>query len=478
VIPFPKSRSYLALIRVEYREGDPEFYTLPVSVATDEVDQPDFVLARLQGPDGKTGQLYSALRNREFCDELLVAILRRRTFTGESGTLTASHTRQFRQLWGADRPALEPVPSRADQDNTTLFYVDRFALKFLRKVEEGPHPEHEISAMLTRTGAGWVPPLAGSLEYRNPEGEPAVVAVLDGFVRGATEGWDYTQHHLGLFFEAALAKNPSGPPPDVSLEEVAGDLVAPYLEWVRQLGRRTGEMHAALAALKQDPVFAPEAFSDFYRHGLYHGMVGRVGRTVDQMRLRIDRLPGSVQGDARCVLDRQQAIRERYRLLRDQRISAWRIRVHGDFHLGQILYTGRDFLVIDFEGDPARPLSERRLKRSPLEDVAGMIDSFYHASHGVLFGEAPGVILKPESLPALETWGRLWARTVSLAYLDSYLATPGVAELLPRNQEQVRMLIRLFLMDLALRKLGFELAHESERIRVPCRLIIDLLEAA
>ena len=106
-----------------------------------------------------------------------------------------------------------------------------------------------------------------------------------------------------------------------------------------------------------------------------------------------------------------------------------------------------------------------------------MIDSFYHASHGVLFGEAPGVIPKPESLNALEAWARLWARSVSLAYLDSYLATPGVAELLPADPQQVRLLIRLYLIDLALRKLSFELSHQAERIRVPCHLIVDLLEA-
>jgi maltose alpha-D-glucosyltransferase / alpha-amylase len=205
-------------------------------------------------------------------------------------------------------------------------------------------------------------------------------------------------------------------------------------------------------------------------------MVGRLGRTVDQLRVRLDRLPETVRRDAQAVVDRQQAIRDQFRNLRDQRVVASRIRIHGDFHLGQVLYTGKDFAVIDFEGDPARPLSERRLKRSPLQDVAGMIDSFYHASRGVMYGEAQGVIPKPESLDALEAWARLWARTVALAYLDAYLATPGVTELLPRNQEQVRMLIRLFLLDLALRKLSFELAHEAGRVRVPCHLIVDLLE--
>jgi maltose alpha-D-glucosyltransferase/alpha-amylase len=155
-----------------------------------------------------------------------------------------------------------------------------------------------------------------------------------------------------------------------------------------------------------------------------------------------------------------------------------RIRIHGDFHLGQVLYTGKDFVVIDFEGDPARPLSERRIKRSPLDDVAGMLDSFYHASHGVLFGEAPGVIPKPESLNALEAWAKFWFHWVSRAYLNEYLQTAGVAALLPPRREDIHALLRLFLLDLALRKLSFELTHAPERIRVPSHAIVELVEAA
>ncbi len=472
VLRFPASNSFLVLIRVDFTDGDPDFYTLALTASRGEVEYPEFILARLQGPDG-SGLLYSALRHREFCDELLVAILRRKRFTGEQGELLAAHTRAFRAIWGADRPSLEPSVSRADQDNTTLFYGDRFALKLLRKVEEGPHPEQEIGALLTKVGFPNSAPLAGTIEYRNPEGEPVVVALLHEYRRDAIEAWQYTQDHLGMFYESALARGPAGPE-----ENLGRELVSSYLEFVRLLGRRTGEMHTALASQPDDPVFAPEPFTDFYRHGLYHGMLARLGRTVDQLRARVDRLPEAARGEAQAVLDRDEELRARFRFFRDQRLDAMRIRIHGDYHLGQALYTGKDFTIIDFEGDPARPLSERRIKRSPLQDVAGMIDSFYHASHGVLYGEAPGVIPKPETLGALEQWSRFWARAVSLAFLDSYLGTPGVAPLLPSNPEHVRIMIRLYLADLALRKLAFQLAHSPERIRVPARLIVDLVEAA
>jgi maltose alpha-D-glucosyltransferase/alpha-amylase len=478
IVPFPKSNSYLLFVRVEYTEGDPEIYTLPLSIAREDTFDAQFVFARLQAPDGSSGVLYSSLRNRDFCDEILAAVLRRRKFEGQDGELIAAHTSAFRSVWGADRPSLEPSVSRADQDNTTVFYGDRFAFKFLRKVEAGPNPELEIGSMLTRAGFPNVPQLAGSLEYRTPDDQPMVVAVLHGFVRQGTEGWQYTLDHLGLFYETALARGPSGPPEGSNETDLARELVGSYLEFVRLLGTRTGELHATLAGAVDDPAFAPEPYTDFYRHGLYHGLLARLGRTMEQLRGRLSSLPDTVRADADAALARHSLVRDRYRFLRDQRITAARIRIHGDYHLGQVLYTGKDFAILDFEGDPSRPLSERRIKRSPLQDVAGILDSFYHASHGVLFGEAPGVIPRPESMDALELWAKFWSRSVSAEFLAAYLATPGVAALLPPNPEETQALIRIFLLDLALRKLSYELTHDPQRVRIPAHAITELLENA
>jgi maltose alpha-D-glucosyltransferase/alpha-amylase len=319
------------------------------------------------------------------------------------------------------------------------------------------------------------------VEYRTADGEPVTVALLHGFVKHGTETWKYTLDHLGLFYEHALTREqpatPSAEAPEVHQPEkdLAQELIGSYLEIVRLLARRTGELHAALAARPEDPVFAPEPFTDFYRQGLYHGMLVRVGRTGDLLRSSFERLPETVRADAQAVLERQPAIRDQLRFLRDQRINAVRIRIHGDYHLAQALYTGKDFVIIDFEGDLGRPQSERRIKRSPLEDVAGMLDSFYHASHGVLFGETPGVIPKPESLNALEAWAKFWYRSVRAEFLEAYLATPGVSTLLPQNSEQLRTLLDIFLLDFAVRKLAYALTHAPDRIRVPSHAILELL---
>jgi maltose alpha-D-glucosyltransferase / alpha-amylase len=474
VIEFPKSHSYLVLVRVEYGDGDPELYTLPLSLELGESTGNDPVLARLRNRDGAAGRLQSALRNREFHDELLVAILRRRRFSGEKGDLVASHTRHFRALWGEDRPMLEPVVSKADQDNTTVFYKDRFALKFLRRIEAGPHPERELGTLLTEEKFAGAAPLAGALEYRTGDGETMTVGVVHAYVRQATDAWQYTLHHLGLFYQVALARVPESGGPG---QEPAFELIGTsYLDLVRQLAVRVAEMHRTLASRVADPAFAPEPFTDFYRLSLYHGILARVGRTMETLRRRQDSVGDAERPFCKSILEKDTIVREKLRYLRDNRIHALRIRVHGHLHLGEALYTGKDFVIVDFEGDPARPLSERRIKRSPLQDVAGMLDSFYHAAHAVLFGEAPGVIPQPETLGALERWAEEWYRAVSAEFLAAYTATPGVAALLPRKPEQVRALLSIFLLDRALHKLGYALAHTPQRIRVPCHAILKLVD--
>jgi maltose alpha-D-glucosyltransferase / alpha-amylase len=476
-ISFPRSKSHLLLIRIEYAYGDPEMYSLPVSLVAGEAADPRFALVRLQAPDGSTALLYSGFQSREFDQEVLSAILRRRRVGGASGELVASHTRVLRRLLeGDERPALEPVVSKAEQENTTVFYGDRLALKFLRKVESGPNPELEIGTLLTQGGFPHAPRLAGWLEYRPANSDPITLGLLHEFVRDATEEWQDTLNHLGLFFERALARG-SSPPEEAAADATAQELIGSYLETIRLMGTRTGELHLALAS-SEDPAFAPERFTDFYRQGLYHGILGHVNRKLEQLRASFPHLEEGVRPHAQAVLDRQNAIRVRLQFLRDQRFDAMRIRIHGDYHLGQVLFTGKDFMMIDFEGDPARPMSERRIKRCPLEDIAGMVDSFYHASHAVLFGEAPGIVPEPEKLNALEDWAKFWFRSVSRAFVRAYRGTEGVDKLLPSNTEHLRGLLIVFLLDRAFRKLGFELDNAPERIRNPAHAIVELVEQA
>ncbi len=491
IIPFPRTASYILFVRVDYTDAEPETYLMTLSLARDEQAEqvlreiPTYVLARLEGPGGSHGVLYSAVRNREFCRQLLQAISRRRRFKSQHGELAAFHTRAFRRIWGADRPELEPVVSRAAQNNTTIHYGDRFVFKLIRRIEPGIHPEREIGQHLTeRVRSRHTAPLAGALEYRSGD-QTASIAVLYGHVQHEVDAWQYTLDSLGLYFEQALAAGLPAPEPNrqhtllLAAERpptVALQLIGSYLETARLLGRRTAEIHVALASRTDDPAFEPEPYTDFYRHGLYHGLLAHFTRNLELLRRNLDKAPSDARPECERLLEREPELRQLLMQLRDHRIAAVRTRVHGDYNLEQVLFTGKDFVLIDFEGDPSRPLSERRIKRSPLRDVAAMILSFHYASHAVLFGKVSGVVGRLEDTAKLESWADYWTEWTTASFLAGYLAVPGTSALLPSSRPELRLLLDIFLVEKGLRELRYEFDHRREWLRIPVHGILELLE--
>jgi maltose alpha-D-glucosyltransferase/alpha-amylase len=248
-----------------------------------------------------------------------------------------------------------------------------------------------------------------------------------------------------------------------------------YLTLVGLLGRRTGELHLALAAEVDDPAFAPEAFTPFYRRSLYQSMRNLAAGSLQLLRKRLKPLPEPLQARAREVLERQSEIMKRFRAIHETPITAQRIRVHGDFHLGQVLYTGNDFVIIDFEGEPARPLSERRLKRTPLRDVAGMLRSFDYAAHTALFGSAERGAIREKDVPFLLPWARSLSQWSGSAFLRAYLPPVQTAGLVPPERDQLALLLRVLLLDKATYELGYELNNRPGWSTIPIRGILDLL---
>jgi maltose alpha-D-glucosyltransferase/alpha-amylase len=315
------------------------------------------------------------------------------------------------------------------------------------------------------------------------------VAVLHGYERNETHGWQYTLDNLGLFFAqaqavatapdaAVLAPKPLIEIAGAQAPELARQLTGSYLEMIRLLGQRTAEIHAALASEPENPAFAPEPYTDFYRHSLYHGMIGHAGRVLAQLRRSLNHLPAEAEAHSRRLIDNENSLREKLKQLRDRRIQAVRIRNHGDFHLGQVLYTGRDWIVIDFEGDPERPLSERRIKRSPLTDAAGMLRSLHYASQAVLYGQVPGVVPVREAAPSLSVWANFWYRWSSAAFLGGYLDVPAAATLLPSSRDDLRLLLECFLIDKAIREVEYELNHRPDWVLIPVLGLLELVETA
>jgi maltose alpha-D-glucosyltransferase/alpha-amylase len=491
-IALPEADSYIIVVRVGYADGDPEDYVLPVSYARAEGSEriegqhADTVIAKLRGPGDTYGVLYGALWNPAFSENLLGAIARRRRIRGRSGEITSTHTREFRRIWGGKHVNLEPTVSRAEQSNSSIIYGDRFILKLFRRVEPGPNPDVEISGFLTDRGFAHTPPLAGSIEYRPTRGEPLTMAILQAFVPHEGDAWKYTLDELSRYFEHVLASgNPervrssAGQHPLALLEESlpshVGEYIGTYLESARLLGARTAQMHGTLTDATAGPDFAPEPYSDHYRQGLYHGMLGQVTRSFQLLRQRLPHHNETAAADAKQVLELEPSVRKRFGQLKTHRINTLRIRHHGDFHLGQVLYTGRDFVIIDFEGEPARPLSERRLKRSPLRDVAGMIRSFQYAAYAALYGQISGISPRPEDMPLLESWAAYWTSWVSAVFLRGYIDEARNAPFIPASPEEFRILLDAFLLEKAVYEIGYELNNRPDWVRIPLRGIVHLV---
>ncbi len=497
IIPMhsPEVAANLVLIEVEYTEGEPETYILPLTSAPAEqageimAEYPHAVIARLK-PERKYGGneslLYDALVDKRFCGFLIEAIGRQRHFRGKAGEVAASRTRIFRRVGTASQVSLEPVPVKAEQTNTSVVYGDRLILKLFRRIEEEVNPELEIGRFLTeKTDFPYISQLAGYLEYNRKKGKTTTLATLQSFVPNEGDAWQYTLDCLSRNFDYVLG-NPTVQVPPVPRKHLlsllkeppalAQETIGQYLISAQLLGRRTAELHVALAAASGDADFAPEPFSLIYQNSLYHAMRSFATQTLQLLREQLKEIPDELKEDAQQVLDSEKSIVERFRLLRNRKISAARIRCHGDYHLGQVLYTGKDFIIIDFEGEPARPLSERRIKRSPLRDVAGMIRSFHYAAHSALLHQS-SLAHKAENLLALERWAQFWYVWVSSSFLRSYLKGVEQTELIPDDPEQLKILLDAYLLEKAIYEIGYELNNRPHWLKVTLQGILQLLKA-
>ncbi|MEX0835024.1 MAG: phosphotransferase, partial [Nitriliruptor sp.] len=263
------------------------------------------------------------------------------------------------------------------------------------------------------------------------------------------------------------------------LPESAHELVGPYLDVAHLLGVRTAELHSALAD-GTDKDFAPEAFTTLYQRSLYQSMRNALRRGLQAAKKAASSLPDpATQARVTALADREDEILDRLRTLSAGRIETTRTRTHGDYHLGQVLWPGRDLVMIDFEGEPARPLGERRLKRSPLRDVAGMLRSFQYASHSALRFQVERGAVTPDrdAYDELRGWLAAWNRWVSAGFLRGYLDTAADRSFVPDDPAHTAILLDAFLLEKAIYELGYEMNNRPEWVDIPLTGIAEVLDA-
>jgi maltose alpha-D-glucosyltransferase/alpha-amylase len=495
-VPYDSSTAHLILIRIDYSEGEPETYLIPVTLAWGEeagqvIDElPQAVIAHLNlrgnDSDGR-GIIYDALVNPDFRDTLLNLMAHRRIFKGEKGEVVAWRTRKvFHRIYGLTKEPYESRLLKGEQTNTSVVYGDKLKLKLFRRLEEGVSPEFEIGRFLTEVEPfPNAPPVAGVIEYHARWREPVTLGVLHSYIHNEGDAWKYTLDSLGRYFEAVLAHPgveapiPSGNSlldiADESVPSIIADTVGHYLISMQLLGQRTAEFHLTLASAVDDQNFVPEPFSIAYQRSLFHSMRGSAIHVLQLLSQRMGFLPDEAKADAQDVINLEKAIIGRFQDVTKKKISGMRTRCHGDYHLGQVLYTGSDFVIIDFEGEPARHLGERRIKRSPLRDVAGMIRSFHYAAYAALRGWGT-TVLRAEDKPVLENWARAWFLWVSAAFLKSYLEIMADTPILPQAPEEMRIILEAYLLDKAIYEINYELNNRPDWVVLPLQGILQVLE--
>lgn len=549
-LPSSQTETQFVWLQVDYIQGSPETYLLPLAYAEGEAamhlqaEVPQAIVARIQSSDkDSVGVLFDIVTSGETNSEskaaltaLYEAIAHDRTYPGTTGELIATASALFKPL-SRDKLTLEPNLLRGHHNNASVIYSDitgntshsHLILKLFRKVEEGINPDLEIRRFLDENHRfGHITSIAGWLEYRSAKTGSMTLGILQEYVPDARSSWDYTVDSLRDYFEQVTTQQTTlveVPIPSSSWLELqasfgealeashdkatkmhgekftdpeawrygdkeialtpsqqlhsdsallAQTLIGAYLANVQLLGQRTAELHLALASEKEHPNFLPEPFTSLYQRSIYQYARNLTGQTLLLLKQRSKQFSPATQTLAHAVLNQQEQMMGEYQQVLNQKITALRTRCHGDFHLGQVLYTGKDFIVIDFEGDPIRTLGERRMKRSPLRDVAEMLQSFYCAATIALRHEVESGIVRAENLATIEQWQQFWYSWVSAAFLHSYLTTAKQGTFLPATQHELQVLLNAYLLERAIYELAYTLDHDHDRVEISLKRILQL----
>jgi maltose alpha-D-glucosyltransferase/alpha-amylase len=485
--PIADGKAAVALVETRYTEGEPDTYLMTFGMFFGQKGEelheaaPDSVLSSVASPKGR-GVLADGLLNEEASLWLLEAIGAGKELRTRGGNLRGLPSSIFPALRGVTE--LHPRRSSAEQSNTSILFGDRLIMKVFRRQQFGPNPDTEISGYLTEhTNFRNIAPYGGSIEYRASDGNTATLAMLQGLVTNEGDGWQWTLEELERFYEASASASMRPPadvlaPGQVNYAEMmargpsdsAREHVGMYLDAAAVLGRRTAELHLALASPTKDPAFAPEPMTAGNLAQMRDAFLEHGASAFEVLKDSLSQLPDDVVELAGLVLARRSRLLARFRQMSATEVHAWQTRIHGDYHLGQVLRVRSDFVILDFEGEPARSLEERRTKQSPLKDVAGMLRSFGYAAYGALLRYTSR---RPEDLQKLEPWARLWEQATCAEFLRAYREAAGQSPVSPSAPDDLQRLLSAYVLDKALYELVYELNNRPAWVRIPLTGILS-----
>ncbi|MBX3192591.1 MAG: putative maltokinase [Labilithrix sp.] len=451
----------VALVDVVLDDEARETYVLPLAFVCGEraarfqAARPHAIVMPLRVKGGETGLVVDALALEGFLGELLVAIQRGATFEDAGAAL------RFAALGVLETAGETASLVDREQTNTSVIFGERFVGKIVRKIEPGESPALEVGRFLTGVGYAHAPALAGFIEVERPGAPASTLGLLHVLVPNRGDAWEHALGSLAQFLVAPSAER-----------------IDVYATLAEKLGRRVGEMHVALTSRVDVAGFVPEPLDAETRASIAKAVRIELGRVLEALGARSASLSDRARAalaDVRANVKRLEDRLAEVASLADAGVVS---RVHGDLHLGQVLFTGDDFALVDFEGEPARTMEERKAKRSPLVDVAGMIRSFHYASssalraHPVSSPPAPAATASPAELTA---WATRWQRDASAAFLRGWRAAVIDTIVMPANPAATTVLLDLFLVEKAIYEAHYELDNRPDWIDIPLEGLSELL---
>ncbi|MCU7496784.1 MAG: maltose alpha-D-glucosyltransferase [Ignavibacteria bacterium] len=484
-IPEVSGDEVLLIVKVSYLDRGPELYLLPISAASDEkarkISQafPEAAIACLKD-ETQVHTLYDGIYDENFRQEFLKMLIRRRNIKGEKGEMRASIEKRIKSVFSGGRVYTSSQVQRIDKRNINLLYADTLTVKLYRKLDEGVNPGLEILNLLTsRSDFANIPPYGGGIMYFRSNLPPIVLGVLKEYVISQSDGWSYVIDIVKKHFDNVLAlqsENAGGLPQISSflsdLDQLKdssyfGEIVERInMEMVGLLGKRTGEMHLALYSLRDDPAFSPEPFSMLYQRSIYQSVRSLIRSTYRLLNRNISLMPEDLRKESSEMIGYEQPLLSFIAKILTGKLPAQKIRIHGDYHLGQVLFTGKDFVITNFEGPANQSVSERKLKRSPLRDAAGMIWSFHYAAYTALLEYKSS---RSEDISVLEAFAEQWWLWMGSAFMQSYYDAVQQTGLLPPDKEELEYMLHVYLLEKKFNELHYALSKNIDDAYIPIK---------
>jgi maltose alpha-D-glucosyltransferase/alpha-amylase len=488
-LPLQENSIVILLIEVRYQSGLPDTYQLPVAFAKGALASklkdgcPQSVIA-LMNLGGEDGVLYDAIYGIDLQLEIFQRMANSQAVIVDGSEIQFDGSPKLLDHF-KNQEKIKPRVLSAEQSNTSITYDNKFFLKLFRKVDRAINPDVEITRFLTQHAQfEHIPAFMGTIQWKF-DNDSMVLGLLQEMVEANSDAWAYMLDRLDDFNERILSHHELQSPPPLKgsiIEPVPYDeiplqmrefLESTVADRAFLLGVRTGEMHRALISRSDIPDFSSEPYSLHYQRSLYAGLQSLVRGAFQNQSRNIEKLPEEVKKEAEEVLSMKSEILNIFKRIYSKKIDVVKIRIHGDYHLGQVLFTGKDFVITDFEGEPARSYSERRLKRSPLRDVAGMIRSFHYAAYGSLFLDNQ---IRKEDFAKLMPYVEQWYHYISGIFMDAYLETVQGQPFIPASKEDLEILMTTFLLEKAVYELNYELNNRPDWVVIPLRGIKALVK--